>query len=199
MWDVVTCLIGPNIKLCISGYNIGVKQTWTLGNGVNITPIHYSGLGITLLSQCTLLNQYVITYFSAWGLWFTCKALANSWVPSALISFLLRLQNAREKQKRKVVHIFTWMHRNFLHPQNKTKPFFLNYIIARLFHYPRAHILNYAVVLPEKKNWAAACEQGSVLASFPDLQIKHFCLLAVCKNEGGGSSPFITRMASVST
>ena len=40
------------------------------------------------------------THFSFWTLWFTSKAAANSWAPSSLIWFHLRLQNVREREMR---------------------------------------------------------------------------------------------------
>ena len=49
------------------------------------------------------LNDW--THFSSWRLWFVCKALANSQMPSFVILFSLRLQNVREQQRRKGVKI----------------------------------------------------------------------------------------------
>ena len=40
------------------------------------------------------------THFSVWRLWFTFKAVANSWAPSPEIWLQLRLQNVREQEMR---------------------------------------------------------------------------------------------------
>ena len=45
------------------------------------------------------------THFSCRRLWFACKALANSQMPSSVISLSPRLYNVREQQKGKRVKI----------------------------------------------------------------------------------------------
>ena len=55
------------------------------------------------------------THFSLWRLWFTCKAPANLCTPSAVISFLLRLQNVREQKRERYMYV---VQENFMKNNN---------------------------------------------------------------------------------
>ena len=97
------------------------------------------------------------TYSSCRRLWFTCKAPANSRTPSALISFLLRLQNVRTTEKKG--GSYTSMNAPKIiitPPSKKTKPPFWMKLLQRVFLCPKyTHwfALQYMQTL---KTWTAA-------------------------------------------
>ena len=72
----------------------------------SVTP-QYFIMGLRIHDTIVLVNKQDIndwTHFSLWRLWFTCKAPANLCTPSALISFLLRLQNVREQKRERYMY-----------------------------------------------------------------------------------------------
>ena len=128
-----------------------------------LSPIFSTGLQMTLQSQyCTPLKKLDIndcTHSSCRRDWFTCKAPANSWTLSPLISFLLRLQNVRKERWFIYLHECT---KNYSTLKNKTKPPSLNEIITKGLSLSKVLPLIYAAVLQTLniENWTAACEQG---------------------------------------
>ena len=81
-------------------------------------------MGLGIHDTIVLVNKQDMndwTYFSLWRLWFTCKAPANSWTPSALISFLLRLQNVGEQKRYVVQETFMNIQQQYINEEPKTK------------------------------------------------------------------------------